>query len=218
MSLDLDSNLREKGVRGAGRWAGTDAARRENALSAVFDALRRGKYGEAEEVCRKSGEAWRVATIRGARFWGYGMSRCVVFGVIWFLSLEWTIEDGSEDIAESEDVKLEGNLRRGLWKKACKAIANNVSSRFPLIFRRLLITSSLLACRLYPRTCGIRSHFGGSGERPTDVSYMGRPSVGASKSSHHLQVRSFFRLKKDNANPCKIQNRRKAEGRQRILV
>lgn len=73
MSLDLDSNIREKGVRGAGRWAGTDASRRENALSAMFDALRRGKPEEAEEVCRKSGEAWRIATIRGARFWGYGM-------------------------------------------------------------------------------------------------------------------------------------------------
>lgn len=74
MSLDLDSNLRDRGVRGAGQWAGTDASRRENALSAIFDALRRGRYDDAEELCRKSGEAWRVATIRGARYWGY--SRC----------------------------------------------------------------------------------------------------------------------------------------------
>lgn len=72
LSLDLDSNLREKGVRGAGQWAGTDASRKENALSAIFDALRRGRYDDAEELCSKSGEAWRLATIRGARFWGYG--------------------------------------------------------------------------------------------------------------------------------------------------
>jgi hypothetical protein len=81
MSLDLDSNLRGKGVRGAGQWAGTDASRRENALSAIFDALRRGRYDDAEELCRKSGEAWRVATIRGGRYWGYG--RCFLcFGCV----------------------------------------------------------------------------------------------------------------------------------------
>lgn len=72
LSLDLDSNLREKGVRGAGQWAGTDASRKDNALSAIFDALRRGRLDDAEEVCSKSGEAWRLATIRGARFWGCG--------------------------------------------------------------------------------------------------------------------------------------------------
>lgn len=139
MSLDLDSNLREKGVRGAGRWAGTDASRRENALSAVFEALRRGRYEEAEEVCRKSGEAWRVAAIRGARFWGYGMSlfcsdlkRASQGGT--------TLADGSDDIAESGDAKLEGNLRRGLWTKACKAIANNASLSFESLLWHMLTT------------------------------------------------------------------------------
>lgn len=126
MSLDLDSNLREKGVRGAGRWAGTDASRHENALSAVFDALRRGKYGEAEEVCRKSGEAWRVGTIRGARFWGFGKSILRSHGKHKTCA-QGTTKDHSDDITESEDAKLEGNLRRRLWSKACKAIANNVS-------------------------------------------------------------------------------------------
>ncbi|KAJ9115295.1 hypothetical protein QFC20_001162 [Naganishia adeliensis] len=113
MSLDLDSNLREKGVRGAGRWAGTDASRRENALSAVFDAVRRGRYEEAEEVCRKSGEAWRVAAIRGARFWGY---------------------DGSDDIAESEDAKLEGNLRRASTQERAVygAISGDLDSVLPM--------------------------------------------------------------------------------------
>jgi hypothetical protein len=130
MSLDLDSNIREKGVRGAGRWAGTDASRRENALSAVFDALRRGEPEEAEEVCRKSGEAWRIAMIRGARFWGYGMFQFCSDAQRESHMCGWTIVDRSNDNAESKDAKLEGNLRRGLWTKACKAIANNVSLSF----------------------------------------------------------------------------------------
>lgn len=71
MSLDLDSNLRKKGVRGAGSWVRTDAPKRENALSAIYSSLRKGDFTEAEELCKKSGEAWRVASIRGGRYWGY---------------------------------------------------------------------------------------------------------------------------------------------------
>ncbi|KAJ9099990.1 hypothetical protein QFC19_005807 [Naganishia cerealis] len=104
MSLDLDSNLRETGVHGAGSWVRTDAPKRENALSAIYLSLRKGDFAEAEELCRKSGEAWRVASIRGGQYWGY---------------------DESGDIAGSSDLQLKGNLHRDLWKKACLAIASN---------------------------------------------------------------------------------------------
>ncbi|GHJ85979.1 hypothetical protein NliqN6_2381 [Naganishia liquefaciens] len=107
LSLDLDSNLREKGIRGAGQWAGRDASRKENVLSAIFDALRRGRYDDAEELCSRSGESWRLATIRGARFWGYY---------------------DTEDIAESDAGRLQGNMRRSLWAKSCRAVANNSSA------------------------------------------------------------------------------------------
>jgi hypothetical protein len=49
--------------------------------------------------------------------------------------------DGTGELEGMEDAGLEGNIRRGLWTKACRAIANNVRSVLLARFLWLIISA-----------------------------------------------------------------------------
>lgn len=109
-SLDVDSDVRESGVRGAGRLAGEDAAKITPTLHTLFNFVRQGKLNEALEFCKANNEEWRAASLVGGMQWSWPA----------------LMNDEGEDDAMVEDLTpTQGNLNRSLWRKMCRAIAGN---------------------------------------------------------------------------------------------
>ncbi|WVQ67012.1 uncharacterized protein L199_005204 [Kwoniella botswanensis] len=100
ISLDPDFTLRDPHGQGL---AGEDQTYQTPLLETLWDLVRHGELDQAIKVCEQGGEPWRGATLMGGRRWTMGgMTK--------------------ESIAISP---LEGNRRRALWKKSCRAIAKN---------------------------------------------------------------------------------------------
>lgn len=78
----------------------------------LFEHVRAGKLEEARQLCRKVGQPWRAASIRGSALFKWSA-----------LSLSAPAEDDMDD--ESDD-GWSGNRRRKLWKSACNHAALNV--------------------------------------------------------------------------------------------
>lgn len=115
-SLDLDTDARESGIRGAGEIAMSDKHERSLLLLKLFEHIRRGQLPQALQLCRDCQESWRAASLVGGTAWRPRSA------------------DGGEGNAEMDVDEEEeagepgtGNRNRRLWKKTCRAIAKNVS-------------------------------------------------------------------------------------------
>ncbi|WVR07722.1 hypothetical protein IAU60_004764 [Kwoniella sp. DSM 27419] len=99
-SLDPDFTVRDPHGQGL---AGEDQTYQTPLLETLWNLVRHGELDQAIKVCEQGGEPWRGASLMGGRRWTMGgMTR--------------------DDMAISP---LEGNRRRALWKKSCRAIAKN---------------------------------------------------------------------------------------------
>ncbi|WRT70272.1 uncharacterized protein IL334_007267 [Kwoniella shivajii] len=99
-SLDPDFTVRDPHGPGL---AGEDQTYQTPLLETLLDLVRHGELDQAIKVCEQGGEPWRGASLMGGRRWTMGgMTK--------------------ENIAFSA---MEGNRRRALWKKSCRAIAKN---------------------------------------------------------------------------------------------
>ncbi|ORY33501.1 putative nuclear pore complex protein [Naematelia encephala] len=104
VSLDPDFVVRDPHGKGL---AGEDESYQRPLMETLWDLVRHGELDSAIRVCEQGGEPWRAASIMGGRRWSMGgMTR--------------------ESIGMTA---LEGNRTRGLWKKSCRAIANNETIR-----------------------------------------------------------------------------------------
>ncbi|WVR00241.1 hypothetical protein IAU59_007383 [Kwoniella sp. CBS 9459] len=99
-SLDPDFTVRDPHGQGL---AGEDQTYQTPLLETLWDLVRHGELDQAIKVCEQGGEPWRGASLMGGRRWSMG-------GLT------------QESIGVSP---LEGNRRRALWKKSCRAIAKN---------------------------------------------------------------------------------------------
>jgi nuclear pore complex protein Nup107 len=101
-SLDPDFTLRDP-HHGTGL-AGEDLTYETPLLETLWDLVRHGELDKAIEVCEQGGEPWRAATLMGGRRW----------------NMPGLTTDTLEDMGG-----LEGNRKRALWKKSCRAMAKN---------------------------------------------------------------------------------------------
>lgn len=103
-SLDPDFTLRDPHGQGL---AGEDLTYENPLLETLWDLVRHGELDRAIEVCEQGGEPWRAATLMGGRRWNMpGLTR-----------------DTMEEMGSMEG--MEGNRKRALWKKSCRAMAKN---------------------------------------------------------------------------------------------
>nr|XP_019044194.1 nuclear pore complex protein Nup107 [Kwoniella bestiolae CBS 10118]OCF23124.1 nuclear pore complex protein Nup107 [Kwoniella bestiolae CBS 10118] len=100
ISLDPDFTLRNPHGQGL---AGEDQTYQTPLLETLWDLVRHGELDQAIKVCEQGGEPWRGATLMGGRRWTMGGMTKDSIGIS----------------------PLEGNRRRALWKKSCRAIAKN---------------------------------------------------------------------------------------------
>ncbi|WWC71980.1 uncharacterized protein I206_105939 [Kwoniella pini CBS 10737] len=99
-SLDPDFTLRDPHGPGL---AGEDQTYQTPLLETLWDLIRHGELDQAIKVCEQGGEPWRGASLMGGRRWNMGGMTQDSIGIS----------------------PLEGNRRRALWKKSCRAIAKN---------------------------------------------------------------------------------------------
>ncbi|KAK8853177.1 hypothetical protein IAR55_003879 [Kwoniella newhampshirensis] len=99
-SLDPDFTLRDP--HGSGL-AGEDQTYQNPLLETLWDLVRHGELDQAIKLCEQGGEPWRGASLMGGRRWSMG-----------------GMTKDSMDLSP-----MEGNRRRVLWKKCCRAIAKN---------------------------------------------------------------------------------------------
>ncbi|WWC64631.1 uncharacterized protein I303_107242 [Kwoniella dejecticola CBS 10117] len=99
-SLDPDFTLRDPHGPGL---AGEDQTYQTPLLETLWDLVRHGELDQAIKVCEQGGEPWRGASLMGGRRWNMGGMTQDSIGIS----------------------PLEGNRRRALWKKSCRAIAKN---------------------------------------------------------------------------------------------
>ncbi|OCF38190.1 nuclear pore complex protein Nup107 [Kwoniella heveanensis BCC8398] len=99
-SLDPDFTVRDPHGQGL---AGEDQTYQTPLLETLWDLVRHGELDQAIKVCEQGGEPWRGASLMGGRRWTMGGMTQDSIGVS----------------------PLEGNRRRALWKKSCRAIAKN---------------------------------------------------------------------------------------------
>lgn len=107
-SLDPDFTLRDPHGQGL---AGEDLTYEKPLLETLWDLVRHGELDRAIEVCEQGGEPWRAATLMGGRRWTMpGLTATA---------------DSHEDEMMGAGAGLEGNRKRALWKKSCRAMAKN---------------------------------------------------------------------------------------------
>ncbi|RKP27870.1 nuclear pore protein 84/107 [Syncephalis pseudoplumigaleata] len=85
----------------------------------LYEYLRRGQFNQAMELCRKSDQSWRAASISGSTLYS-----------------DESLDRGSEDDVDDEDHSMmppakrqkgpEGNPRRLLWKSMCRQLSKNM--------------------------------------------------------------------------------------------
>lgn len=76
-------------------------------LRALFKHVRAGEFAEAAELCRQSGDLWRVASMQGL--------------------VEHSDPRLDGTLALGEEAVVEGNPRKALWRRMCYAIAKEPS-------------------------------------------------------------------------------------------
>lgn len=113
-SFDPDFTLR------GGTVAGEDGTYATPLLETLFDLVRHGELDHAVRVCEEGGEPWRAASIMGGRRWDMG-------GLSEYQSPQSYIRKLTPATERPELTPMSGNRARALWKKACRAIAKNVS-------------------------------------------------------------------------------------------
>ncbi|KAJ2723796.1 Nucleoporin nup84 [Coemansia sp. Benny D115] len=91
-----------------------DAEYEDGLLRTLYEYVRRGRIGNAMDLCVESDEPWRAASLKGGLFWrDPKLEREDVMPV-----------DKSDDV----DVRPPGpagNINRALWKQACAALAQD---------------------------------------------------------------------------------------------
>ncbi|KAJ2798254.1 Nucleoporin nup84 [Coemansia guatemalensis] len=94
-----------------------DAEYEASLLRTLYEYVRRGRVGNAMDLCVESDEPWRAASLKGGLFWRDPM-----------LEPETDMPVDTEDGADVVDVRplhTAGNINRALWKHACAALAHD---------------------------------------------------------------------------------------------
>ncbi|RPD76536.1 hypothetical protein L226DRAFT_460097 [Lentinus tigrinus ALCF2SS1-7] len=91
-----------------------DAAYEKTVLQALYAHVRAGQLDEAVDLCRKSQQPWRAASIRGALLFQWHA-----------IANEPKDENAMEDEDADDSQQWRGNVRRRLWKSTCEGIALN---------------------------------------------------------------------------------------------
>ncbi|KAJ2083291.1 Nucleoporin nup84 [Coemansia sp. RSA 988] len=94
-----------------------DAEYEASLLRTLYEYVRRGRVGNAMDLCVESDEPWRAASLKGGLFWRDPM-----------LEPENDMPVDAEDGADIVDVRplhTAGNINRALWKHACAALAHD---------------------------------------------------------------------------------------------
>ncbi|KAG6874786.1 hypothetical protein C0992_006564, partial [Termitomyces sp. T32_za158] len=99
-----------------------DSNYEKNLAMALYACVRAGRMDDAIEMCRKAGQPWRAASIRGARLFQ------------WHDISTETFDEDEEDM----DV-WSGNRHRRLWKATCirAALSNNVPEYDRMLYAAL---------------------------------------------------------------------------------
>ncbi|EIW74182.1 hypothetical protein CONPUDRAFT_140572 [Coniophora puteana RWD-64-598 SS2] len=101
--------------RGDGKSLAADDSRFEKSLAqALYTFVRAGRLEDAVEICRKSHQPWRAASIRGSLLFQWRA-----------IAHESAEDDGADDYDDAEG--WQGNRHRRQWKRACARAANNTS-------------------------------------------------------------------------------------------
>ncbi|KAH8810389.1 nuclear pore protein 84/107 [Flagelloscypha sp. PMI_526] len=94
--------------KGCKNLAQDDVASDQLLFQILYQLIRAGRLDEAYEVCERSHQPWRAASLRGGLLFGWPRIARLA---------------GAELEEEEEDDDYTGNLSRALWKKTCLRIA-----------------------------------------------------------------------------------------------
>ncbi|KAJ2449656.1 Nucleoporin nup84 [Coemansia sp. RSA 2336] len=108
--IDPDATSRQKK-----QLAFEDAEYETGLLRTLYEYVRRGRVGNAMELCVESDESWRAASIKGGLFWRDPKLETDD-------NMPVDDVDGKDTLAPSHPA---GNINRGLWKHACAALAHD---------------------------------------------------------------------------------------------
>lgn len=105
-------------------------------LQALYGYVRAGQLEEAVELCRKSQQPWRAASIRGALLFQwhaigeYLTSYNVRIDWLTYATIYEANEPRDENAMDDEEAddsqQWRGNVRRRMWKRTCECVALNV--------------------------------------------------------------------------------------------
>ncbi|KAJ2708268.1 Nucleoporin nup84 [Coemansia sp. IMI 203386] len=118
---DPDSTSRQRKAL-----AHEDAEYETSLVRTLFEYVRRGRAGNAIDLCIESDEPWRAASLKGGLLWRDSRLEPEP-------EIETETENGSSmriDDAEVKDIDIRpdfpaGNINRSLWKQACAALAQD---------------------------------------------------------------------------------------------
>ncbi|RDX54330.1 hypothetical protein OH76DRAFT_1341693 [Lentinus brumalis] len=91
-----------------------DAAYEKTVLQALYAHVRAGQLDEAVDLCRRSQQPWRAASIRGALLFQWHA-----------IANEPRDENAMEDEDADDSQQWRGNVRRRMWKNTCERVALN---------------------------------------------------------------------------------------------
>ncbi|KAI9502591.1 nuclear pore protein 84/107 [Coemansia spiralis] len=97
-----------------------DAEYEASLLRTLYEYVRRGRVGDAMDLCVESDEPWRAASMKGGLFWRDPN-----------LEPENPMPIDSEDGKGAIDMRpphTAGNINRTLWKQTCAALAHDESN------------------------------------------------------------------------------------------
>ncbi|PIA13952.1 nuclear pore protein 84/107 [Coemansia reversa NRRL 1564] len=94
-----------------------DAEYETSLLRTLYEYVRRGRVGNAMDLCVESDEPWRAASLKGGLLWRDPMLEPAN-------DMPVDTEDGA-DVVDVRPPHTAGNINRALWKHACAALAHD---------------------------------------------------------------------------------------------
>ncbi|KAJ2159003.1 Nucleoporin nup84 [Coemansia sp. RSA 552] len=94
-----------------------DAEYEAGLLRTLYEYVRRGRAGNAMDLCAESDEPWRAASLKGGLFWRDPR-----------LEPDTDMPVDGEGADDVRPVFTAGNINRALWKHSCAALAHDESN------------------------------------------------------------------------------------------
>lgn len=88
-------------------------------LHSLYLYVRAGELPLALDLCRKSDQSWRAASLSGGNLWQDP--------AIMNSKLSSGYGDEMDEGMMNGELRARGNRQRALWKKMCKSLSGNVS-------------------------------------------------------------------------------------------